>query len=109
MARVTRPGGVVAACVWDHAGEQSPLGVLWRAARELDSETEDESRLAGAREGHLGELLAAAGLTSVEETTIESSLVFSSFDEWWEPFTLGVGPAGAYVAIARRAGAHTAA
>jgi SAM-dependent methyltransferase len=96
MARVTRPGGVVAACVWDHAGDRTPLAAFWEAARELDRGVQDESELAGAREGHLGELLADAGLNSVQETTIEASLEFSSFEEWWEPFTLGVGPAGAY-------------
>jgi ubiquinone/menaquinone biosynthesis C-methylase UbiE len=96
MARVTRPGGVVAACVWDHAGDRTPLAVFWQAARELDPGAQDESRLAGAREGHLAELLAEAGLRSVQETTIGATREFSSFDEWWEPFTFGVGPAGAY-------------
>lgn len=96
LARVTRPGGVVAACVWDHAGDRTPLAVFWHGARELDPGVQDESGLAGAREGHLRELLAEAGLKSVEETTLEASVEFSSFDEWWEPFTLGVGPAGAY-------------
>ena len=66
------------------------------AARELDPGVHDESSLAGAREGHLGELLVEAGLQSVEETTVEGATAFSSFDDWWEPFTLGVGPAGAY-------------
>src|SRR5688500_11692355 len=93
MARVTRPGGVVAACVWDHAGERSPLAVFWQAARELDPGAQDESRLAGARAGHLAELLAEAELGSVEEATLEATIEFSSFDDWWEPFTLGVGPA----------------
>jgi len=97
MARVTRPGGVVAASVWDHAGGRTPLAVFWAAVHELDPEAPDESGLAGAREGHLGELLADAGLNSVQETTLEASVEFSSFEEWWEPFTLGVGPAGAYV------------
>ena len=96
MARVTRPGGVVAVCVWDHAGDRTPLAVFWRAARELDPAAQNESALAGAREGHLGELLAEAGLQSAQETTVEASLEFSSFEEWWDPFTLGVGPAGAY-------------
>ena len=96
MARVTRPGGVVAVCVWDHAGARSPLAAFWQAARELDPGAQDESELAGARKGHLVELLAEAGLTSVQETTVEAAVAFSSFDEWWEPFTLGVGPAGAY-------------
>ena len=96
MARVTRPGGVVAVCVWDHAGDRTPLAAFWQGARSLDPEAQDESELAGAREGHLGELLAEAGLKSVQETTLEASVEFSSFEEWWEPFTLGVGPAGAY-------------
>ena len=69
MARVTRRDGVVAACVWDHAGGQGPLGLFWQAARELDPDVDDESQLAGAREGHLAELFAAAGLREIEETT----------------------------------------
>jgi SAM-dependent methyltransferase len=97
MARVTRSGGVVAACVWDHAGGRTPLGVFWRAVRELDPDATDESDLAGARDGQLVELLADAGLTSVEGATVTASGRFESFDEWWEPMTLGVGPAGAYL------------
>ena len=98
MRRVTRPGGVVAACVWDHAGGRGPLGVFWTAARELDPEVRDESALAGAREGHLAELFATAGLRDVEDTALDISLEHRTFDEWWEPFTEGVGPAGAHVA-----------
>ena len=63
MARVTRPGGVVAACVWDHGGGAGPLSLFWEAAHELDPDGSPTSRdLAGAREGHLAELFAAAGL-----------------------------------------------
>jgi SAM-dependent methyltransferase len=98
MARVTRNHGVVAACVWDHAGGRGPLSLFWEAARELDPDVEDESQLAGAREGHLVELFEAAGLIDVEETTLSVTIEHPSFDEWWEPFTLGVGPAGAYAA-----------
>jgi SAM-dependent methyltransferase len=96
MKRVTSPGGAVAASVWDHFGERTPLSVFWKAARELDPDAKDESGLAGAREGHLGDLFARAGLTAVEETTHVASARFESFEEWWELFTLGVGPAGAY-------------
>jgi SAM-dependent methyltransferase len=96
MKRVTSAGGTVTACVWDHAGKRAPLTTFWQAARELDPEARDESHLAGAREGHLRELFAEAGLASVEEASLEASARFASFDEWWEPFTLGVGPAGAY-------------
>ena len=98
MARVTRDRGVVAACVWDHAGGQGPLGVFWKAALELDPDVEDESQLAGAREGHLALLFRTAGLREIEEGVLSVDVEHPSFDEWWEPFTLGVGPAGAYAA-----------
>jgi ubiquinone/menaquinone biosynthesis C-methylase UbiE len=98
MARVTRRGGVVAACVWDHAGGQGPLSQFWQAAREVDPEVDDESLLAGAREGHLVELFETAGLHEIEEMALSASLEHASFEEWWAPFTRGVGPAGSYVA-----------
>jgi SAM-dependent methyltransferase len=96
MARVTRKHGVVAACVWDHAGGQGPLSLFWEAARELDPDVEDESQLAGAREGHLEELFRAAGLHEIEASALSVSVEHPSFEDWWEPFTLGVGPAGGY-------------
>jgi SAM-dependent methyltransferase len=98
MARVTRPGGLVAACVWDHAGGSGPLATFWRAAHDTDPQVRDESELAGAREGHLVELCRAAHLTDVEPLSLTVTVPFATFDDWWEPFTLGVGPAGAYVA-----------
>jgi SAM-dependent methyltransferase len=98
MARVTRNHGVVAACVWDHAGGQGPLSPFWQAARELDPDVEDESQLAGARKGHLSELFQAAGLQEIEESVLSVEIEHPSFEEWWEPFTLGVGPAGGYAA-----------
>jgi len=98
MARVTRVDGVVAACVWDHAGGQGPLSLFWATARRLDPGAADESKLAGAREGHLAELFRAAGLWEVEESVLSVSVEHQSFEEWWEPFELGVGLAGAYLA-----------
>jgi SAM-dependent methyltransferase len=98
MARVTREDGVVAACVWDHGGGQGSLSLFWRAAHELDPAVEDESELAGTREGHLGELFRSAGLHEIEERPLSVSVEHPTFEEWWEPFMLGVGPAGGYVA-----------
>ncbi|HEX7171906.1 MAG TPA: methyltransferase domain-containing protein [Candidatus Limnocylindria bacterium] len=98
MRRVTRPGGAVVACVWDHAGGKGPLGVFWQAARELDPAVHDEGDLPGAREGHLAQLFAKAGLADVESTPLVAELEHATFEDWWEPFTAGVGPAGAYVA-----------
>jgi SAM-dependent methyltransferase len=97
MARVTRPGGLVAACVWDHAGDRSPLSTFWRAVHDTDPGARDEAELAGAREGHLTELCQAAGWIHIEQTTLTVKVRFATFTNWWEPFTLGVGPAGAYV------------
>jgi SAM-dependent methyltransferase len=98
MARVTRPMGRVAACVWDHAGGAGPLGLFWRAVHELDPQARDESDLAGAREGHLAELFATAGLHEIDSGVLTVRVRFVDFDDWWEPFTLGVGRAGDYVA-----------
>jgi SAM-dependent methyltransferase len=98
MARVTKPNGVVAACVWDLAGGRAPISPFWQAVHSLDGDVEDESRFSGARQGHLVELFREAGLRDVEETEITSSSRYESFDEWWRPYTLGVGPAGKYAA-----------
>ena len=98
MRRVTRPGGMVAACVWDHAGGRGPLAAFWSAVRQLDPAADDESGLAGVREGHLASLFTQAGLNRAAATTLTVRVRHASFDDWWEPFTLGVGPAGAYVA-----------
>jgi SAM-dependent methyltransferase len=96
MARVTRPGGVVAACVWDLAGGRAPISPFWQAARELDPGTRDESSLAGARDSHLAELSTEAGLRDVEQSELFSTVDYETFEDWWRPYTLGVGPAGAY-------------
>jgi SAM-dependent methyltransferase len=97
MARVTRAGGVVAASVWDHDGERGPLSVFWRAAHDLDPRVRDESDLPGVRDGHLVELFERAGLADARQTTLTVRASFADADAWWQPFTLGVGPAGAYV------------
>src|SRR5262245_54048548 len=98
MGRVTRTGGVVAACVWDHAGYQSPLSPFWDAAHILEPDVDDESGLPGVREGHLAELFEAAALGEIEEIAVTATVAYPTFEEWWEPFTFGIGPAGAFVA-----------
>ena len=98
MARVTRRGGVVAACVWDFGGDRGPLGPFWEAARGTDPSVVDESHLAGTREGHLAELFESAGLADVQQGDLSASRKYADFADWWTPFTQGVGPGGAYVA-----------
>lgn len=98
MARVTRSGGLVAATVWDHAGKAGPLATFWGAVLELDPHAHDESGLAGVGDGHLAQLFDTAGLRHLESSTLTVRVPFADFSDWWEPFTLGVGPAGDYVA-----------
>lgn len=98
MARVTRAGGRVAATVWDHAGGTGPLATFWTVAREIDPSVTDESALAGARQGHLHELVTSAGLEDPVDDLLTVTRRFATFEDWWAPFELGVGPAGDHVA-----------
>lgn len=98
MARVTRAGGVVAASVWDFAGNRGPLGVFWDAARTLRPDAPGESHLAGTRKDQLVELFQAVGLQRVSTTVLSVTIQHPTFEDWWAPFTKGAGPAGSYVA-----------
>jgi SAM-dependent methyltransferase len=98
MSRVTRPGGVVAACVWDNAGSRGPLSLFWAAAADAGYTGTGEALLAGSEEGDLVTRLTAAELAEVTGDRLDVTLPFATFEEWWEPFTLGVGPAGDHVA-----------
>jgi SAM-dependent methyltransferase len=100
MCRVTRPGGIVAACVWDYAGEMTLLRAFWDVAAELDPDgvrdVDERTRMPFAGRGELGELWRAVGLADVEDGELVVTTDYESFDDLWEPFTRGVGPAGAY-------------
>jgi len=98
MARVTTPGGTVAACVWDHAGGTSPLSPFWKVVQTIDPRVTGEASMAGTRAGHLTQLLEAAGLDAVAEQAISVDVVHPTFDDWWAPYLAGTGPAGDYVA-----------
>jgi SAM-dependent methyltransferase len=98
MGRVTRRNGVVGACVWDFGGDRAPLAPFWRAVGDLDPDAPNESERAGTHRGDLERLFAEAGLRDIRSEALIVTVEFASFDAWWEPFTLGVGPAGAYVA-----------
>ena len=99
MRRVTRPGGSVAACVWDGDGGLEMASAFCDEAVKLDPAAEDkrEKYLNHNRQGDLTELWKATGLEMVEETTIELQMDFTSFDDYWFPFLQGVGPVGAYI------------
>jgi len=92
MARVTKPGGVVAASFWDARGRRTPMQPFWASVAAVDVETGGRAVQVGA--GDLSALLEGAGLREVEETEATVAVEYASFDEWWLPYTYGVGPAG---------------
>lgn len=96
MARVTRPGGRVAACVWDMAGGMTMLAAYWDAAREVDPTIPGEAARFGTAKGQLAGLWRDGGLRDVEEGTITTASRYESFDELWHGFLAGTGPAGAH-------------
>jgi SAM-dependent methyltransferase len=100
MARVTRPGGVVAAAVWDYGFGMEMLRVFWDEAAALDPAAgrKDERHMPVCRPGELADLWRAQGLRDVREEGLTVALTFSSFEDFWSPFLGGQGPAGAYVA-----------
>lgn len=98
MARVTKAGGLVAANVWDFEGRRGPLGVFERACLDLDPTAPTERSIEGTASGQLASIFERAELEDVWSGGLSISVEFATFEEWWQPFTLGVGPAGAYVA-----------
>jgi SAM-dependent methyltransferase len=100
MRRVLRPGGVIAACVWDYPGEMTMPRAFWDAAAALDPLTAtalDEGRgMRFCRRGELGQLWRSAGIERVEEGELLASAHYADFEAFWSPFQAGIGPAGAY-------------
>jgi SAM-dependent methyltransferase len=115
MVRMTRPGGIVASCVWDYAGEMTLLRAFWDSARGVDP-----SRAAAADEGvvmrwcserELAELWGAAGLQDVRAGPLVVTARYSDFEDLWSPLPTGVAPSGAFCKSLdddRRAALHDA-
>jgi SAM-dependent methyltransferase len=98
MARVTRPGGTVAACMWDIAtGGMTMLDTFWTAVRTVVPDAEGEAAMAGTAEGDIADRLTTAGLADVTAGSLTATVHYTGFDDFWEPFTYGVGPAGSYL------------
>lgn len=95
MARVTRPGGRVAACMWDIAtGGMTMLATFWAAARRVDPDAAGESAMVGTKQGDIAQRMRRAGLLDVVDGRIYAHVDYADFDDFWKPFTLRVGPAG---------------
>src|SRR5581483_4368871 len=99
ISRVTKPGGCVSAAVWDCGAGMRMLRVFWDAAAAVNPSAAklDELRMPLCRSGELGSLWRQGGLERVEERPLEITMRFESFADYWDPFLLGQGPAGAYV------------
>jgi SAM-dependent methyltransferase len=98
MARVTRSGGTVAACMWDIAtGGMTMLRTFWTAVRSIDAGAQGERTMAGTAEGDIAERFERAGLEQVAGGALTAHAEYAGFDDFWEPFTLGVGPAGQHL------------
>ncbi len=99
MRRVTRPQGVVSACVWDYNAGMEMLRFFWDEVVALDPAMtpKDERNMKLSREGQLGELWKKAGLVDIREKPVVIEQAYTSFDDYWGPFLKGAGPGGAFV------------
>jgi len=99
MARVVRPGSVVAAYVWDYAGKMELMRYFWDAAVALDDaakELDEGRRFPICQPTPLAGLFEQAGLSEVEVRPIDVATDFRDFDDFWSPFLGGQGPAPGY-------------
>lgn len=99
MARVVRPGGMVAAYLWDYAGKMELVRYFWDAAIELNpavTEIEARTRFPLCQPAPLEALFVQAGLRAVEVKPLEIAMPFRDFDDYWTPFLGGQGPAPGY-------------
>jgi SAM-dependent methyltransferase len=110
MARVTGPGGTIAAYVWDYSGKMEMMRHFWDAAVEIDpaaAKADEGARFPLCRPDALADLFAGAGLGGIAVTSIDITTAFAGFDEYWRPFLGGQGPAPAYaMAQGEKARAH---
>jgi SAM-dependent methyltransferase len=100
MARVTVPGGTVAAAVWDHSEGKTMLSAFWEAADQVDPSPKPVEAQPNLDREAISKLWAGANLKDVGLKPLTVEMSFASFDDYWSPFLAGQGPAGAYVAAA---------
>ena len=99
MARAVRPGGVVAAYVWDYARKMELMRHFWDAAVALDAtalELDEGRRFPLCQPETLAKLFMEAGLGDVQSRAIDVPTRFRDFDDYWSPFLGGQGPAPGY-------------
>ena len=114
MVRVTRPGGVIAACVWDYAGEMTLLRAFWEAAREgaphRAAARDEGDVMYWCRDGELAQLWTGAGLNVVRSSALRVHAGYADFDDLWAAWHLQARSASRSTRIgARRSRTRTAA
>lgn len=98
MKRVTRAGGWVGASVWDLAASRAPMWPLWEAVAEISPGHRGERDFQGGSRESLVAILEGAALRDVDSVELAVTVTHPSFEEWWEPYLHGVGPAGEAIA-----------
>lgn len=98
MARVVRPGGLVAAYMWDMPGGGVPLRPLYRACMELGHGGQVPPGSAFSAQGPMHQLWVDAGLDAVESRRIDITVDFADFDDFWSSSSIPIGPQGLLLA-----------
>jgi len=93
--RITKPGGPISTAVWDYGDGMRMLRMFWDAAK---ADSLDEKHMPLCRAGELADLWRRGGLENVREEPLDITMQFQSFEDYWDPFLLGQGPAGRYAA-----------
>lgn len=100
MQRVVKPGGIVAAYLWDYSDKMQMLRFFWDAAIALNPnaiELDEGRRFPLCQPKPLADLFQGVGLKDVEVLAIDIHTDFRDFEDYWSPFLGGQGPAPAYV------------
>lgn len=101
MKRVLKPGGTIAAYVWDYSGKMEFLRFFWDTAREIDTaayQLDEGNRFPICNAEILQQTFLNAGLTNVVSLNLDINTVFKNFNDYWYPFLGGQGPAPSYLA-----------
>jgi SAM-dependent methyltransferase len=100
MKRVLKITGTVAAYVWDYADRMDFLRIFWDAVCEIDPDSHilDEGiRFPICNANRLIQTFEKASLADIETSSLDLHTVFENFEDYWNPFLGGQGPAGAYL------------
>lgn len=101
IKRILNPGGILAAYVWDYSDRMDLLRYFWDAAKLIDPDSaalDEGVRFPICNKDNLKNTFQQADLNEVEVTTLDITTVFKDFNDYWDPFLGGQGPAPGYLA-----------